>query len=200
LPSDLLRVLTVGPRYPLALAAGEERQWRALVAALRTRGDAVRVLTTDEPGPEEDGVRRALRWHRSGDAWARPGRLEASRVGRHGLLVLGEELQAFRPHVLVWVSMGGLPLTLVGASALPELALVHDEWPLYAPHVDPQTRRDGWDPAAVARWSVRSAPARDRLLRALGDRVPAERAGVDPPGEGWAAAVLAHLDVLAAGA
>jgi hypothetical protein len=198
LRSDLLRVLTVGPRYPLGLAAEEERRWRALVAALRARGDAVRVLTTDEPGPEEEGVTRALRWHRAGDGWARPGRLEASRVGRHGLLALGEALQAFRPHAVVWVSMGGLPLTLVGASALPELALVYDEWPLYAPHVDPQTRRDGWDPGAVARWSVRSAPARERLLRALGDRVPAERVGVDSPGDGWATAVLAQLDALAA--
>lgn len=191
-------MLTVGPRHPRALAPGEEGQWQALLAALTARGDAVRTLTTDEPGPPDPAVRRVLRWYRAADGtWRRPPRLESSRIGRHALLALGETLQAFRPHVVVWVSLGGMPLTLVGAAALPELALVHDEWPLYAPHVDPQTRRDGWDPGAIAHWSVRSQPARERLLRAVGERVDPARVSVQPPGEGWADATLARIDALA---
>lgn len=191
-------MLTVGPRHPHGLAAGEEPQWQALHAALRARGDEVRTLTTDDPGPADPAVQRVLRWYRAaGGGWRRPPRLESSRIGRHALLVVGETLQAFRPHVVVWVSLGGMPLTLVGATALPELALVHDEWPLYAPHVDPQTRRDGWDPGAVAHWSVRSAPARDRLLRALAGGVEPGRVVVEPPGEAWAAAITARIHALA---
>ncbi len=180
--SAAMRVLTVGNRYPAAGGGGYERVWRALVAGLRARGDDVLVLTSDDPGEAMDGVRRELRWLWQDGRWRRPSRLEASRMGRHDLRVLGDTLQALKPDVVVWVSMGGLPLTLVGASGLPELALAHDGWPLYGPTVDPQARRGGWDPGAVTRWSCNSRYARDRMLRDLGDRVDIARFAVDHPG------------------
>ncbi|MCW3000260.1 MAG: hypothetical protein JWN65_3809 [Solirubrobacterales bacterium] len=172
----------VGNRYPADGGGGYEAVWRALVAGLRARGDEIRVLTTDEPAPAVRDVDRTLRWLWQDGRWRRPSRLEASRLARHDLRVLGDTLRAFRADVVVWVSMGGLPLTLVGASGLPELALVHDGWPIYGPHVDPHARREGWDPAAVSRWTCNSAFARTRVLQELGDRVDAARFVVDHPG------------------
>ncbi|MCW3013503.1 MAG: glycosyltransferase family 1 protein [Solirubrobacterales bacterium] len=195
-----MRVLTVGNRYPADGGHDHERVWRALVAALEASGDAVRILTTDEPGPTLDGVERTLRWFWADGRWRRPARLEASRIARHDLRMLGDVLQAFRADVVVWVSMGGLPLTLVGASGLPELALVHDDWPVYGPQVDPQSRREGWDPGAVAGWSCASDDLRTRVLEELGTRVDATRfvvhePGVDPQAS-WVPGVLARLDEL----
>ena len=177
-----MRVLTVGNRYPADGGGGYEAVWRALVGGLRGRGDQVRVLSTDEPGPPMEGVDRTLRWLWRDGRWRRPARLEASRLARHDLRMLGDTLQAFKVDVVVWVSMGGLPLTLVGASGLPELALVHDGWPLYGPQVDPHARREGWDPGAVSRWTCNSAFARTRVLEALGERVDPVRFAVDHPG------------------
>jgi glycosyltransferase involved in cell wall biosynthesis len=177
-----MRVLMVGNRYPADGGGGYEAVWRALVAGLRARGDEIRVLTTDEPAPALDGVDRALRWLWQDGRWRRPSRLEASRLARHDLRVLGDTLQAFKADVVVWVSMGGLPLTLVGASGLPELALVHDGWPIYGAQVDPHARREGWDPGAVDRWTCNSAFARARVLQELGERVDAARFLVDHPG------------------
>lgn len=182
-----MRVLTVGNRYPATGGGGYERVWRALVAGLRARGDEALVLTSDEPGERLDGVRRELRWLWQDGRWKRPSRLEASRLARHDLRVLGDTLQALKPDVVVWVSPGGLPLTLVGASGLPELALAHDGWPLYGPMVDPHTRKEGWDAGAVARWTCNSVFACDRILSDLGDRVDPARFVVDHPGVDTAA-------------
>ncbi len=182
-----MRVLTVGNRYPATGGGGYERVWRALVGGLQARGDDVLVLTSDEPGPAAEDVRRELRWLWQDGRWRRPSRLEASRLARHDLRVLGDTLQALKPDAVVWVSMGGLPLTLIGASGLPELALVHDGWPLYGPTVDPHARKEGWDPGSVTRWTCNSTYARDRILSELGARVDAERFAVDHPGVDTAA-------------
>lgn len=177
-----MRVLTVGNRYPADGGGGYERVWRALVGGLRARGDDAVVLTSDEPGAPLEGVHRDLRWLWQDGRWRRPSRLEASRLARHDLRVLGDRLQALKPDVVVWVSMGGLPLTLVGASGLPELALAHDGWPLYGATVDPHARKEGWDPGAVARWSCNSAYARGRILSELAGRVDPAVFAVDHPG------------------
>lgn len=200
--SPRLRVLTVGSRYRAAGGADDAPGWSALVDALRARGDSVRVLTTDEDGPELDGVDRSLHWFRAADGgWRRPARLEASRISRHGLLRLGSTLQHFKPHVVVWTAMGGLPLTLIGASGLPELALVLDDWPVYGPQVDLKARQDGWDPGAVAAWSCADESLRTQLVRSVGDRIDAADVTVQPAGDAArTAAVLARLDDLVAAA
>lgn len=183
-----MRVLTVGVRF----SEEGEGPWPALVAALRARGDEVDILTTDGPGPGHEAVQRELRWFWDEDrqAWRRPPRLEASRIARHDLRVLGDTVRAGRPDVVVWASMGGLPLTLVGASGLPELALVVDDWPASGPRVDPVTKRDGWDPGAVAVWCC-ATDALAATVAAL-DGVAAERITVDAD----AAGVLRRLDAL----
>lgn len=197
--TDSLRVLTAGSRYLADDGPADPGPWPALVAALQARGDTVRVLTTDDPGPAVDGVDRALPWFWADGRWRRPARLEASRIARHGLLQLGHTLQGFRPQVVVWAGMGGLPLTLVGASGLPELALVGDDWPVYGPQVDPKARQDGWDPGAVAGWSVATAALLEQTLAALGPAVDPGRVHLDPvePRAAWLAAVLGRISELA---
>lgn len=184
-----LRVLTVGTRFRADAVTDGEPLWPAVVDALRARGDAVTVLTTDEPGPALDGVERSLGWFRSADdsGWRRPPRMEASRIARHALLRFGRLGVQQKPDVVLWGPLGGLPLTLVGAAAVPEVALVLDGWPAYGPDADPGTRRGGWDPGAVAAWLC----ADDGLAvttRAVG--------GVDPGRVVVAASVGAVLDTL----
>lgn len=194
-----MRVLTVGNRYPPDGGGAEAGAWRALVAALEARGDDVHVLTSDASGPALAGVDRSLHWFgAAGGGWRRPARLEASRISRHGLLCLGDLLQRDRPDAVVWAAMGGLPLTLVGASALPELALVLDDWPVYGPQVDLKARQDGWDPGAVGAWSCASTALRDEVVASLGGAVDPGRFAVVPaPGtDPWVASVLRRLDAL----
>lgn len=196
--SGRLRILTVGERYRADGAPDVgARLWPALVKTLRARGDDVRVLTTDDPGPHLDGVDRDLHWFRAVDgSWRRPARLEASRISRHGLLRLGEVEQAFRPQAVVWVAMGGLPLTLIGATGLPEVACVLDDWPVYGPQVDLRARQEGWDPAAVGAWTCADAELRDSTLTAFGGQVGADTVHVDAADDtdAWAAAVIRRLD------
>lgn len=200
-PEDTLRVLAVGSRYLSGPEDAGALGWPALVDALRARGDDVRVLTTevpDAPRPDLPGVDRSLHWFRAADgSWRRPARLEASRISRHGLLRLGDTLQRFKPAVVVWADMGGLPLTLVGASGLPELALVLDDWPVYGPTVDLPARQEGWEPGGAAAWSCANETLRTSMLRALDGGVDPARVRVDPLDVGWTAAIAARIDALA---
>ncbi|MCW3039194.1 MAG: hypothetical protein JWM31_1099, partial [Solirubrobacterales bacterium] len=194
--NDALRWLTVGSRFRTPDGGDGAPAWPALVRALEARGDVVHVLTTEEPGPELPRVSRSLQWFRADEGgWRRPGRLGASRISRHGLLRLGELQQRVRPHGVIWGPMGGLPLTLVGAGGLPELALVLDDWPAYGPAVDLRARQEGWDPGAVGAWSCAEQELRRTVLGALDGGVDAERVHVDPVTDlaTWTGAVIARL-------
>lgn len=176
-----MRVLTVGNRHPASGGGGYETVWRALVAHLRAEGDDVEVLTSDEPGDAMPGVHRELPWFWADGAWRRPGRRQARATEGEALKAVARHVRLFRPDVVLWVSPGGLPLAVVGATGVPEAALVHDGWPVYGPQVDPRSRRNGWDPGSVVVWSCNSAFVRDRVLAALSPGVH-ERVRVDPPG------------------
>ncbi len=203
-----------GPDISAGPAPTATPVWPVLVAALRARGDTVHVLTTEAPiadpatvaAPGHDGLardddtKRTLQWFWGDGRWRRPARLEASRIARHDLRVLGDALRACRAEVVVWAAMGGLPLTLVGASGVPEMALVHDPWPRYGPQVDPQARREGWDPGAVACWSCASVALRADAAAAMPAVEPA-RLVVDAPGSAaaWSSALIERLGGLAGG-
>lgn len=217
----LYQAADVEPDWPAAAAGVCTRAvpmatlaWPALVAALRARGDTVHVLTTEAPvaitaaltlaaapgddGPAgEDDAEHSLQWFWGNGRWRRPARLEASRIARHDLRVLGDALRACRAEVVVWAAMGGLPLTLVGASGVPELALVHDAWPRYGPHVDPQARRDGWDPGAVGCWSCASGALHADAVAAMAGADPGRLFVDEPePADAWARAIIVRLDAL----
>ena len=62
------RVLSIGNMYPPHSHGGYEVAWRSNVRWLRSRGYAVRVLTSDlrvesASGPEDDDVHRELEWY-----------------------------------------------------------------------------------------------------------------------------------------
>jgi glycosyltransferase involved in cell wall biosynthesis len=142
--------------YPPHHFGGYELVWRSAVRHLRAAGHEVRVLTTDlrtdSLAREDPGVHRELRWYWRDHGFPRLGRREAVRLERHDHAVLRRHLDALRPDVVGWWSMGGMPLSLLEAvrrRRIPAVAFVHDDW------LDYGRRVDGWlprfaGPAALA--------------------------------------------------
>ncbi len=206
-----MRVLTVGNRYPPHGTGGYERVWQAAVAGLAAAGHDVTVLTTDHRDPavagvaEEPGVHRALRWYWHDYAILSPGLAATRALERHNAEVFGVHERG--ADLVVWLSMGGMGLSLVARTDAPQLAIVHDGWPTYGPQVDRWTARWGrlaqhrYDPARIDWWSFNSAYTRDLLVRAgVGidpTRVSVEAPGIDPatfpatPAPAWRGELLA---------
>ena len=159
-----MRILTVGNRYPPWSAGGYERLWAGMVGDLRERGHSVWILTTrPDPGdlapspPVAAGpgdlaraagidpdVHRELGWYWRDHAFP-PCSLPATvRRERANAAVFAQQLAACRPDVIIWFSMGGMSLAMLGqgaAAGLPAVAVVADDWLSYGPRVDGLTRR-----------------------------------------------------------
>lgn len=184
-----MRVLTVGNMYPPHHLGGYELVWRGAVEHLRARGHEVTVLTTDhrrhgvgEPDPAD--VHRDLRWWWRDHRFPRYGPLRRLRWERHNRAVLAERLEADRPEVVMWWSMGGMSLSLierVRATGLPAVGVVHDDWLLYGPRVDagPRLRQGPLDLSGV-RWLFVSDFVRRKAVERSGFAL--ERAEVVPSG------------------
>lgn len=178
-----MRVLTVGNRYPPEGTGGYERVWAAAVAGLRAAGHDTTVLTT-EGGEGAPGVHRELRWSWHEHAFVSLGLRATRALEAHNAAVLATH--AREADLVVWFSMGGMGLSLVARAPVPQLAIVHDGWPLYGPRVDPWTARWGrwsrrrYDPARIAWWSCNSAFTRSALVRA--GAIPDACSSVEPPG------------------
>ncbi|EHN12298.1 glycosyl transferase group 1 [Patulibacter medicamentivorans] len=172
-PVRPLRILVVANRYPPAAAGGYERITVQAVAAMRARGHQVEVLTTGadpwEPpidDPPRSGIHRTLRWWWRDGAWPALGARERVAVEWASHRALRERLRRFRPDVVSWWAMGGLPLSLletVRRAAIPAVGVIGDGWALYGPHHDLGGR--SWNRAGL------------RQLRPL-----AGRAGLPVPG------------------
>ena len=139
-----MRVLTVGNLYPPQHLGGYELMWRAAVEGMRARGHDVRVLTTDtrlNDEPDTDpAVERRLRWYWREHRFPYMGPLAVRGLERHNreaLLRAAEDAD-----VVSWWSMGGMSLRLIGAlEGIPALSVVHDDWLVYGPRVDPAVQR-----------------------------------------------------------
>jgi glycogen(starch) synthase len=147
LPAHILRcvrALAVGNMYPPHHLGGYELVWRAAVRHLRELGNEVRVLTTDfrvpYPGePDDNDVRRELRWWWRDHAFPRLPPRERLAVERHNGRVLERHLAELRPDVVTWWSMGGMSMSLierVRRRGLPAVAFVQDDWLDYGLRVD----------------------------------------------------------------
>jgi glycosyltransferase involved in cell wall biosynthesis len=173
-----MRVLAVGNRYPPAAVGGYERIWAGAVEALRRAGHEVRILTSDEPAVGGDpGVFRELRWYWRDGAWVRP-----RGVARDARATLRRHLAAFRPDVVSWWGMGGLPLRLLAEPprvGIPAVGVVADGWMVYGFEADPGARAAKIDLGAAARWLFISRAVEARA-RAEGHRLP--RTGLAHPG------------------
>jgi glycosyltransferase involved in cell wall biosynthesis len=194
-----MRVLTVGNMYPPLSLGGYELAWQSSVEQLRSRGHQVEVLTTDYgldegPAPEgETGVHRELRWYWHDHSFPPRSLRERLAIERANATVLRRRLDALRPDLVVWWSMGGMSLTLierVRRAGIPAAGIVCDDWLLYGPDVDAWTRvwRGRRRLVAPAAEKLTGIPARIELLEGVGPvmfasealRAKARRRGVDP--------------------
>lgn len=129
--------------YPPHHLGGYELLWRSAMAHLRAEGHQARVLTTgfrtDSKEPDEPETFRELRWYWRDHEWPEMGWRERISLERHNASVLEHHLEEFRPDVLGWWAMGGMSLGLierVRRAGIPAVAVVIDDWLLYAPRMD----------------------------------------------------------------
>lgn len=159
-----MRVLTVGNRPPDPSAGGYEVVWADVVAGLRGRGHEVEVLHPP-----------ALRSYWRDGEWRSPGRLKARAIERHDERLVA----AAGGDVVVWMNMGGLPMSLVRARGIAAVGVVHDGWMLYGPEKDPRCGRFAPDPDAL--WTFNSEFARTRTVERVAlPRTEVVSPGVDP--------------------
>lgn len=165
-----MKILVVSNLYPPHAIGGYEERCRQCVDGLRTRGHAVRVLTSThgvETPVTSGDVHRTLRIHGYfGHPWLPIGRLYG--LERHNHAMLRAELAEFQPDVVhVW-NLGGLSKALMltlQASGRPVVYDVSDHW------IARSIRADVW-----LRWwngEADSSVTRlvSRLLRLLGARI-----------------------------
>jgi len=129
--------------YPPHHLGGYELLWQSAMGHVRARGHEARVLATDfrtaTAEPDEPGTFRDLRWYWRDHEWPAIGWRERISLERHNAAVLARHLDEFRPDVVSWWAMGGMSLGLierVRRSGLPAVAVVIDDWLLYAPRMD----------------------------------------------------------------
>jgi glycosyltransferase involved in cell wall biosynthesis len=166
-----MRILTVGNLYPPRHFGGYERVWAAAVGGLRRAGHEVRVLVSDAPGEGEEtdpDVHRDLPWYWRDFEFPRQSLRERWRTDRVARRVLDRHLEEFRPDVVSWWSMGGLPTVLIERPRVPAIGWVNDVWFVYAPLVD-QWRRLPFvrsvDIGSRARWVFCSAALEAAMKR-----------------------------------
>lgn len=161
-----LRILAIGNMYPPHHSGGYEVMWQRAMQQARALGHHVRVLVSNhrETGdlPETDpDVHRNLRmyWDQgryeflSLNAWQR------LQLERHNNRELLRHLEAFRPDVVSFWSMGCLSLSLieqVRRRGLPAVFIVHDDWLVYG------RTHDQWI------WAWNRTPWRRRLGPVVG--------------------------------
>jgi len=200
-----VRVLSVGNMYPPHHLGGYELLWGSATAHLRARGHHTRVLTTDfrtdTDQPDEPETFRELRWYWHEHAWPEVGWRERISLERHNAAVLERHLDQFRPDVVGWWAMGGMSLGLierVSRAGIPAVAVVIDDWLLYAPRMDRWTAAFRNRPrlAAIAS-AATSLPARVDLERAASYVVVSEtvRARARQAGFALAGSTIAHAGV-----
>ncbi len=140
-PEQRLRILAVGNMYPPHHSGGYELAWQAVMRHARALGHDVRVVVSDYGAhtgvPEEDpDVYRCLRMYWDPDRYDFVGKpkLQRIRIERHNALQLRRHLQAFRPSIVSWWSMGCMSLSMieqVRRAGIPAIFIVHDDWLVY---------------------------------------------------------------------
>ena len=170
-----MRVLTVGNMYPPHHQGGYELLWRASVEQLRAAGHEVRVLTTDhreddpDPGLDEGAdVHRELRWYWSDHEFPQLSVGDRRALERHNLTVFDRHRAEFAPDAVAWWAMGGMSLSLLERArrrGLGAVAVVIDEWPVYAPLVDGWQRAFGRPVVGAVAGAVTRIPTGLRLER-----------------------------------
>lgn len=143
-------VLVVTSLYPPHSYGGYEASCRDVVRRWRERGHDVTVLTTTtrvagvDDDPAEQGVRRELGFYWVDHALPQRSVRETVRLERHNLRAFTDALDATRPDVVSFWSMGALSLGLLQVAAdrgLPVVLVVCDDWLVYGERADQWRRR-----------------------------------------------------------
>lgn len=183
-------MLVVTNMYPPHHLGGYELSCRDVLRRWRAKGHDVTVLTTDfrvaaandADHDDDDGtVYRQLEWYWHDHAFLRPSLPARWAIERRNQRRLAEALAHVRPDVVSVWHLGGMSTGLLSTLVERRLPVVHvicDEWPIYAPTVDP--------------W-MRSWSSRPRLARTVG-RLTGVPTCVPPlPETGRLTFVSAHL-------
>jgi glycosyltransferase involved in cell wall biosynthesis len=152
-----VRALVICNLYPPHAVGGYELSCHDTVEAWREHGHDVTVMTTtttfhdpddDEPAPH---VRRTLEWYWRDHHLVRPPPRERYRIERDNQRRLHELLTEIKPEVVSLWAMGGMSVGLISICverAYPLVAVIEDDWLVYAPNVDAWTaawsRRPRW--------------------------------------------------------
>lgn len=155
------RILVLSNMYPPHHLGGYELSCRDVVDRWRERGHQVSVLTSTMRLPgvldgDADGVQRELAiFLRDGKLW-NPSLLERRRVEAANEGALVRYLAEGADVVSVW-HMGAMSTGLLGVlarSGVPVVFVVCDDWPTYAPKIDPWMRL-WWGHPARARLAAK---------------------------------------------
>jgi glycosyltransferase involved in cell wall biosynthesis len=152
-----VKVLVLVNLYPPHAVGGYELSCHDTVEAWRDNGHDVTVMTTtttfhdptdDEPEP---CVRRVLEWYWHDHRLLRPPPRKRYRIERENQRRLHELLTETKPDVVSLWAMGGMSVGLISTCidrAYPVVAVIEDDWLVYAPNVDAWTaawsRRPSW--------------------------------------------------------
>jgi glycosyltransferase involved in cell wall biosynthesis len=134
--------------YPPHALGGYELSCRDVVERWRANGHEVEVLTTTTTfhdiaeDPPEPQVHRVLEWYWHDHRVLRPQVRLRHRIERNNQRRLRARLAADPPDVVSFWAMGGMSMGLVTTCverSFPIVAVVEDDWLVYAPRIDAWT-------------------------------------------------------------
>lgn len=144
----MTRILVVSNMYPPHHLGGYELACRDVMDRLRDRGHEIEVLTTtmrlpDVETPADEparGIHRELAFYWDDHELVRPSLPRRIAIERANQRALASALARFRPDVVSAWNMGAMSLgllTTIVERDLPLVLMLLDEWPWYAPNIDP---------------------------------------------------------------
>ncbi len=140
-----MKVLVVSNLYPPHALGGYELSCRDAVDRWVGNGHDVEVLTTrtrfHDPAddPPEPHVHRVLDWYWSDHRVVRPAVRRRGRIERANQSQLRRRLEADPPDVVSLWAMGGMSMGLISTCverSFPIVAVIEDDWLVYAPRID----------------------------------------------------------------
>jgi glycogen synthase len=145
------RILVVSNMYPPHHLGGYELTCRDVMDGLRDRGHEIEILTTTmrlphvrEPADERaHGIHRELEFYWDDHRLLSPSLARRLAIERGNQRAIAAAIARLKPDVVSSWNMGAMSLgllTTVVERRIPLVLMVCDEWPWYAPKIDPWMR------------------------------------------------------------
>ena len=147
----MTRILVLTNMYPPHHLGGYELACRDVMGRLRERGHEIEVLTTtmrlpdvaDPPDERSLGVHRDLEFYWDDHILRTPPLRERIAIERGNQRAIANAIARARPDVVSVWNMGAMSLGLLTTLVerrIPVVLMLLDEWPWYAPNIDPWIR------------------------------------------------------------